>query len=176
MKSSLTHTLKQHKNVENKWNIPCRTEDCRVKSSAEREDESSVNLLMLQYLPIHLFQSCLSLGVDGRQHSSPLPWLVSQVMEQGSDCAAASAPLSFFSHLICNPLLSASVTENNQRQTWQCARDYSLSKLTTGNCILIPKLCFLFFRAEEQKLPTGWRVLRTRNTISQHLLLCKMVF
>lgn len=57
MKSSLTHTLKQPKDVENKWNIPFGTEDCRVKSSAGKEAESSVNLLMLQYLPISLFQS-----------------------------------------------------------------------------------------------------------------------
>lgn len=103
---------------------PFGTEDCRVKSSAEREAESSVNLLMLQYLPIRLFESitCLSLGADGRQHSSPLPQPVFQVMEQGSECAAASPP--FFSYLICNSLLSSSVTENKQRQTWQCAIEH----------------------------------------------------
>lgn len=143
MKSSLTHKLKQHKDVENKWNIPFGTEDCRVKSSAEREAESSVNAPISTDPFISIYSTCLSLGVDGRQHSSPLPRLVFQVMEQGSECAAASPPFFSFSLLICNPLLSTSVTEN--KQTWQCAIEYYLSKLTTGNCMLIPKLCFLFF-------------------------------
>lgn len=53
IESSPSHKLKQHKDVENKWNIPFVTEDCGVNESDGREAESIVNLLMLRYLSIY---------------------------------------------------------------------------------------------------------------------------
>lgn len=121
------------------------------------------------------------------QHSSLLPWCVFQVMEQGTG-VQLHVPHYSSSHIfnllpcliLCcgHQLLKTSKGKHGIVQ-------YSIIKVNSYRKLHSNPKNFVFcafsslshiFRAEEQRLPTGWRVLRTRNTISQHLLLCKIVF